>query len=507
MKPDVLSNEAVAFVTELVQAHGSGLAGLLQARVLAQKQYDRGVLPDYDQVNTTIRDSEWLCRPLPPDLLDRRVEITGPVDRKMVVNALNSGANVFMADFEDATSPTWDNLIRGQANIRDAVRRTITYDDPTTGKHYTLNPQPAVLMVRPRGLHLPEHHFADTPVPGALVDLGLFLFWNAAELVARGSGPYVYLPKIEHWREAAWWNAVFVTAQDLLGLPCGTIKATVLIETVPAAFQMDEVLWVLRDHAAGLNCGRWDYIFSLIKTVRAHPDRVLPDREAVGMTQPFLRAYTRQLIRTCHRRGVHAMGGMAAQIPIKNDPERNARAFAQVRTDKEREAADGHDGTWVAHPGLVPLAREVFDRVLGDRPNQFNVQQADAVFEAVDLLRPPEGPKTEAGLRLNLRVSVQYLAAWLDGTGCVPLYDRMEDAATAEISRAQVWQWVHHRTVLDNGQGVTGLLVQQWLSEEVEALPPHPRLAEAAQILEGLCTAPVLAPFLTLAAYPRLVQR
>jgi malate synthase len=411
-----------------------------------------------------------------------------------------------MADLEDATSPTWDNVVRGQQNLLDAVRGTLTFDDPVRGKHYEVGAEPAVLMVRPRGLHLPEAHMVvdGQPVPAALFDAGLFLFHCAHALVERGSGPYLYLPKLEHHTEARWWNDVLSAAQERLGLPVGTVKVTVLIETLPATFQLDEILCALKPHAVGLNCGRWDYIFSVIKTLRAHPDRVLPDRGAVGMTQPLMRAYTQRLVRVCHRRGVHAMGGMAAQIPIKGDPEANAAALAKVRADKEREAADGHDGTWVAHPGLVPLAREVFDRVLGDRPNQLHVTRDDVVVTADDLLQTPTGPRTEAGLRHSIRVGVHYLASWLGGQGCVPIDHLMEDAATAEICRAQVWQWVHHGTALDDGRIVTAALVQQLLTEEVPTLPALSHRDEAASLFSDLCTSVRLADFLTLPAYARL---
>ncbi len=493
----LLSPEALAFLAALTRRFRPALTALLEARVERQAAIDGGALPDFLPETRPIREGDWTVDPLPAGLLDRRVEITGPVERKMVINALNSGASCFMADFEDATSPTWENLLSGQQNLADAVRGTIAWRDEARGRDYRLGPSPAVLLVRPRGLHLPEKHLLldGEPVPGCLFDLGLFLFHNAREQVARGAGPWFYLPKLQHHSEAAWWDEVFVAAQEALGLPVGTIKATVLLETLPAAFQMHEILYALRRHSAGLNCGRWDYIFSYIKTLRAHPDRVLPDRGQVGMTQPFLRAYTELVIQTCHRRGVHAMGGMAAQIPIKRDPALNEAAMAKVRADKEREVRAGHDGTWVAHPGLVGLAREVFDREMPG-PHQLHRLREDVSVQAADLLAVPPGTSTAEGLRWNVRVGIEYLAAWLGGEGCVPLYDLMEDAATAEISRAQVWQQVHHGVRLDDGSLVDAARVAE-LVREVSDGP-------AAELFLAMSTAPQCADFLTLAAYERL---
>ena len=505
----ILTPDAIAFVTELGRVFGPRVRALLAERERAQERYDAGALPDFDPETAPIREGDWTCAPVPDELRDRRVEITGPVDRKMIINALNSGANVFMADFEDSTAPTWQNIIEGQRNLRDAVRRTIAFTHPVTGRHYALADQTAVLFVRPRGWHLVERNFCveGQPISASLFDFGLYFFHNAQALIDQGTAPYFYLPKLQGHREAALWNDVFVFAQAALGLPNGTIRATVLIETLPAAFQMDEILYVLRDHSVGLNCGRWDYIFSAIKTVRAHPDRVLPDRDQIGMTQPFMRAYTQQLVRICHRRGVHAMGGMAAQIPIKGDAARNAAALEKVRGDKHREVTDGHDGTWVAHPGLVAVAREVFDTGM-PTPNQIARQRPECVFGQAELLAVPQGTKTVAGLRHSLRVGVQYLEAWLRGSGCVPLYDVMEDAATAEICRAQIWQWVCHGVTLDDGVPVDAALVQQLLTEEVQALdlPPGSRMEEAARLFSELCTAHRFTEFLTLPAYDRLQE-
>ncbi len=457
-----------------------------------------------------MRKSEWRVAPIPKDLEDRRVEITGPVERKMIINALNSGARVFMADFEDSNAPTWQNQIEGQVNLKDAVRGTISYETPA--KRYRLNARTAVLMVRPRGWHLEEKHVLldGKPLSGSLFDFGLFFFWNAKELVAKGTGPYFYLPKMESHLEARLWNDVFVMAQDLLGLPRGTIRATVLIETIPAVFEMDEILWELRDHSAGLNCGRWDYIFSFIKRFRSRPDFVLPDRAEVTMTTHFLHSYSRLAIRTCHRRGIHAMGGMAAQIPIKDNPAESERALAKVRADKERESKDGHDGTWVAHPGLVPLATEIFDANM-PTPNQLG-RIPELKVTRDDLLRIPEGKVTERGLRHNIDVGIQYLEAWLGGNGCVPIYNLMEDAATAEISRTQVWQWVRHGAKLDDGRSVSAALVRALIPEELGKIRGqvgekrfdggHFKLA--SELFERLATSERLEEFLTLVAYEHL---
>ncbi|MCX7570115.1 malate synthase A [Tumebacillus sp. DT12] len=468
---EILTPEALEFVGQLVERFSARRLELLQNRAERQRQIDAGRRPDFLQETKAIREADWTVAPLPDDLLDRRVEITGPAsDRKMVINALNSGAKCFMADLEDASSPTWTNAVQGQLNLRDAIRRQIGYTAPN-GKRYDLQEQTAVLIVRPRGWHLEEKHVLDgdgQPISGALFDFGLHLFHNAKELLTRGSGPYFYLPKLESHLEARLWNDVFVFAQERLGLPQGTIKATVLIETILAAFEMDEILYELRDHAAGLNCGRWDYIFSYLKKFRNLPDVILPDRAQVTMTSPFMRAYSLLTIQTCHRRGAHAMGGMAAQIPIKNDPAAHEAALEKVRADKEREATDGHDGTWVAHPGLVPVALAVFDENM-PTPNQVHVKREDVRVTAADLLAVPEGSITEAGLRLNLSVGVQYIEAWLRGSGAVPIFNLMEDAATAEISRAQVWQWIRHPAgVLDDGRKVTIELVEALLDEELD---------------------------------------
>ena len=468
---DILTNEACAFVAMLERRFGDERWRLLEARAAFQARIDAGENPTFRPKTKAIREGDWTIAGTPADLADRRVEITGPVDRKMIINALNCGASCFMADFEDAAAPTWEAMIAGQVNLRDAARRTIAMTDPNSGKSYALGEEIATLIVRPRGWHLEEAHLLvdGRPVSASLFDFGLYFFHNAAEFRARGSGPYLYLPKMEHYEEAALWNAAFVAAQEELGLPVGTIKATVLIETITAAFEMDEILHALRDHIVGLNCGRWDYIFSVIKTFRNRPDWVLPDRGLVTMTQPFMRAYSRLLIKTCHRRGAHAMGGMAAQIPIKGDDAANEQAFGKVRADKEREAGDGHDGTWVAHPGLVPVAREVFDRLMPEA-NQVSRQLGNVTVTEADMLAVPEGELTEAGLRSNIRVAIQYIEAWLAGRGAVPLYNLMEDAATAEISRAQIWQCLRHGARLADGSTVDWALMDRLVTEEVAAL-------------------------------------
>jgi len=505
----ILTTEALEFLRDLERAFRFRRAQLLARRESWKQKLDEGWRPDFQPETQALRDSAWSVAPVPAELLDRRVEITGPVERKMVVNALNSGAQVFMADFEDASSPTWENCVRGQLNLFDAIRRQIDFEDPRTGKAYRLAEKTAVLFARPRGWHLNEKHVrVDGRVMSAsLFDFGLYFFHNARALCARGSGPWFYLPKLENHLEARLWNEVFELAQERLGLPLGTIKATVLIETILAAFQMDEILWELRDHSAGLNCGRWDYIFSFIKKFRADPAFVLPDRGSVGMDRPFLAAYSRLLVRICHRRGTHAMGGMAAQIPIKDDPARNEAALAKVRADKEREVANGHDGTWVAHPALVPIALEAFAAL--DGPNQLHVQRPDVQVTAADLLEVPRGEITEAGLRQNLSVGVAYLEAWLRGSGCVPLHHLMEDAATAEISRTQVWQWRQHAARLADGRTVTAELVRTTLQEELEKLRAElgeerwsgGRFELAARLFEELVTGSELADFLTLCAY------
>ncbi|MCL6627098.1 MAG: malate synthase A [Alicyclobacillus shizuokensis] len=511
---EVLTPEALAFIAGLHRRFEPQRRRLLEQRTARQQAIDAGQLPDFLPETREIRESEWSVSPIPADLTDRRVEITGPSgDRKMVINALNSGARCFMADFEDANSPTWENTVGGQVNLRDAVRRTIEYVSPE-GKRYALQPRVATLIVRPRGWHLVEKHVQvdGQPVAGALFDFGLYFFHNARELLARGSGPYFYLPKLESHLEARLWNDVFVHAERELDIPRGTIKATVLIETILATFEMDEILYELREHAAGLNCGRWDYIFSYIKKFRNRPQFILPDRAQVTMTVPFMRHYTLLTIRTCHRRGAFAIGGMAAQIPVKNDPAANEDALAKVRADKEREAKDGHDGTWVAHPGLVPVALEVFDRYM-PQPNQLDKKREDVQATAADLLQVPEGTITEDGLRINVSVGLQYIAAWLGGAGAVPIFNLMEDAATAEISRAQVWQWIRHpKGVLADGRKVTIDLFRQVLAEELEKIRTtvgerryeSGNYAEAAQLFDELTTADDFVDFLTLPGYERL---
>ena len=505
----ILTPAAVGFVAELARRFGPKVEALLARREARQEAIDAGELPDFLAETRSIRESVWQVAPIPADLLDRRVEITGPADRKMVINALNSGASVFMADFEDSLSPTFANVVGGQQNLKDAVRRTIELTTPE-GRHYRLNARTAVLLVRPRGWHLLEKHWLvdGRPVPGALVDFGLYLFHNHAELAARGTGPYFYLPKLEGHLEARLWNEVFTAAEDRLGLKHGTIRCTVLIETILAAFEMHEILYELKDYAAGLNCGRWDYIFSFIKKFSRRPGFVLPDRQAVTMTAHFLRSYSQLLIQTCHRRGAFAMGGMAAQIPIKNDERANAEALAKVRADKEREAGDGHDGTWVAHPALVPLAREVFDRLMPG-PNNLAVLRPEVAVGARDLLAVPAGAITEAGLRNNIAVGIQYLAAWLGGNGCVPIYNLMEDAATAEISRAQVWQWLRHRSALEDGRAVTPALGAALQAEELGKIRAAAgagayaagHYARAAELFAALTTSETFESFLTLTAY------
>jgi malate synthase len=507
----VLTPEAIDFAVELEREFGAERRRLLARRAEIQHQLNAGWKPDFLPETEAVRSGDWRVAPIPRDLRDRRVEITGPTDRKMVINALNCGANVFMADFEDANTPSWDNLIEGQINLCDAVRRTITFDDPQTGRHYALNGKTAVLFVRPRGWHLPEAHVLvdGEPMSGALFDFALFFFHNARELVARGTGPYFYLPKIESHLEARLWNNVFLHALARLGLPKGTIRATVLIETIPAAFEMDEILYELRDHSAGLNCGRWDYIFSFIKKFAEDPNCVLPDRGQVTMTTHFLRSYSLLLIKTCHRREIHAMGGMAAQIPIRKDPAANEAAMEKVRADKKREAGDGHDGTWVAHPGLVAMAKEIFDREM-PQPNQIARRRQDVHVTAADLLAVPKGTITEAGLRQNINIGIGYIEAWLRGIGCVPLYHLMEDAATAEISRAQVWQWIRHRAKLEDGRTNDVALCRALLEEELtrlRATAAAGRHVEAAGLFRGLIEAQSFPEFLTLPGYEMITAK
>ena len=501
IESQILSPEARTFLIDLARKFEPRRQELLAKRRVRQQEIEAGKMPDFPPETAEIRKAEWKVAPIPADLLDRRVEITGPVDRKMIINALNSGANVFMADFEDSHSPTWQNNLEGQANLVDAVRRRISYVSPE-GKRYQLNPQIATLLVRPRGWHLDERHFQvdGKSISGALFDFGLFFFHNAKELVRRGTSPYFYLPKLESHQEARLWNDVFNFAQDRLGIARGTIRATVLIETILAAFEMDEILYELKDHSSGLNCGRWDYIFSYIKKFRNRADFVLPDRATVTMEKHFLKSYVNLLINICHRRGIHAMGGMAAQIPIKNDPEANEKALEKVRQDKLREVHAGHDGTWVAHPGLVGVAKEIFDAHM-KQPNQIDRPLQDVHVTAKDLLAPTEGKITEAGLKWNIDVGLQYLESWLRGNGCVPIYNLMEDAATAEICRSQVWQWVKHGAKLsDDGRPVTREMVRGFIGEQKKRLKGA-RMDDAAAIFERMMTDQDFAEFLTLVAY------
>jgi len=518
----ILTPQALAFVALLHRQFDGRRQELLARRQLRQRDFDAGKLPDFLPETRTIRESEWRIAGQPQDLLDRRVEITGPTDRKMVINALNSGASTFMADFEDANCPTWANMLEGQINLRDAVRRTITLQQNGTAegkgspasKLYKLNDRTAVLIPRPRGWHLDEKHVRidGRPVAGGIFDFALYFFHNARELLARGSGPYVYLPKMESHLEARLWNDIFKAAQDSLGIPQGTIRATALVETVLAAFEMDEILWELRDHSSGLNIGRWDYIFSCIKKFRSNPDFCLADRAQVTMTAPFMRAYALLLVKTCHRRNAPAMGGMAAQIPIKNDPAANAAALEKVRQDKLREVTDGCDGTWVAHPALVPIAKAVFDEHM-PAPNQYGRQRPDVTVAAKDLLAfQPEKPITEAGLRNNISVGIQYLGAWLAGNGCVPVFNLMEDAATAEISRSQIWQWIRSRKgVLDDGRKVTVELFRQLAKEELPKVKAYlgeegwaaGKYEEGARLFDAITTGEYVE-FLTLPAYAKI---
>ena len=512
--PDrIITPQAMRLVTELQQRFNPRRLELLAARRKRQAAIDAGAMPDFLPDTAAIRGADWRIAPVPADLQDRRVEITGPVERKMMINALNSAALAFMADCEDSCAPTWDNIVQGQQNLKDAVDRTISHIDPVSQKHYRLNDKTATLIVRPRGWHLVEKHICvdGEPVSASLFDFGVFLANNHESLARHGTGPYFYLPKLESHLEARLWNDVFVAAQDHLGMPQGTIKATVLIETILAAFEMDEILYELREHSAGLNCGRWDYIFSFIKKFRNRPDFVLPDRSAVTMDRHFLKSYVDLLIRTCHRRGAHAMGGMAAQIPVKNDPAANEAAMARVRADKLREARAGHDGTWIAHPGLAAVALEAFATVMTG-PNQLQVSREDVVVTAADLLRVPDGPITDEGLRHNIRVGLQYLEAWLGGQGCVPLYHLMEDAATAEICRAQIWQWLRHGAHTSDGRPVTIERFNAALQEELRVIAGEigadrfkaGHFDTAAQMFATMIRASDFDEFLTLPAYARL---
>lgn len=512
---EILTPEALAFVEQLEREFGTRRRELLQKRVERQKMFDAGTLPGFLEETADVRAGDWKVGSIPDDLQDRRVEITGPPERKMAINALNSGAKVFMADFEDANAPTWENLIQGHLNLRDAIERTISLTTPE--KNYKLNENPATLFVRPRGWHLDEKHVTldGKPISASLFDFGLYLFLNADRLRKRGTGPYFYLPKLESHLEARLWNDVFNFAQDTLGIPRGTIKVTVLIETILAAFEMEEILYELREHIVALNAGRWDYIFSAIKKFSKRPEILFPDRAQITMTVPFMRSYTELLVKTCHKRGAHAIGGMAAFIPSRKDAQVNETALAKVREDKLRESNDGFDGTWVAHPDLVPVAKEVFDSVLKDKPHQKEKMRAEVNVAAADLINftIPNGQITEAGMRLNINVALQYLDSWLRGSGAVAIHNLMEDAATAEICRAQLWQWIHHPTAaLSDGRKVSERLYRQFLAEELEKIQTlygaeayaASRMNEALQLFDDLVTSNDFAEFLTLSAYGKL---
>lgn len=508
--PEILTDEAMTFLSLLHENFNERRLELLEDRKKQQLLFDQGALPSFPTETKSIRESNWLAARTPTDLLDRRVEITGPVDRKMVINALNSGAKTFMADFEDSTSPTWDNLMTGQQNLKDAVNKTITLDDTKKNKTYSLNDETAVLIVRPRGLHLNEKHILinNQETSGSLVDFGLYAFHNHKQLTENGTAPYFYIPKLEHYLEARWWNEVFEFAQEHLGEQNGTFKATVLIETITASFQLDEIIFELRDHIVGLNCGRWDYIFSYIKKLRNNPAFIVPNRDQVTMTSPFMSAYSQLVIQRCHKRNIHAIGGMAAQIPIKNNDEANTIAFNKVKADKEREAKNGHDGTWVAHPDLVPIALEIFDKYMKTK-NQIHVKREDIKVTEADLLEVPKGTITEEGVRKNINISILYLASWLNGQGAAALHHLMEDAATAEISRSQLWQWLKNKVTLDNGKVLTEKYYERLAMEEFEKIrelvgnTEHEngkyRLAE--QLLDTLVVNPNFIDFLTIPGY------
>ena len=510
----ILTTDALTFVATLHRHFNSRRKTLLQRRAERQKALDAGILPDFLPDTKSIREGNWTCAPVPADLQDRRVEITGPVDRKMVINALNSGAKMFMADFEDSNCPTWENNIGGQVNMKDAVRRTISFHDARKDKSYKLNDQIATLLVRPRGWHMEDKNILvdGESISASMLDFGLFFYHNAKEQLSRGTGPYFYLPKMESHLEARLWNDVFILAQSLVDLPLGSIKATVLVETILASFELHEILFELRDHSAGLNCGRWDYIFSYIKRLSANKEFLVPNRAQVGMTTHFMKSYSELVIQTCHKRNIHAMGGMAAQIPIKNDPEANAAALEKVRTDKEREAKAGHDGTWVAHPALVKVALDEFAKYM-PTPNQIDKKREDVNVTAEDLLKVPEGTITEAGIKKNIDVGIQYIEAWLRGNGCVPIYNLMEDAATAEISRTQVWQWLNNsRAKLDTGESVTKELVENLIPGQLEKIENlvgtenfnKGKFSEAAELFRQLIFGEQLEEFLTTKAYDQI---
>lgn len=509
----ILTEEAVEFLTQLHRRFNQRRLELLKKREDRQKAIDAGEMPTFLPETAHIREADWMVAPVPEDLLDRRVEITGPVSRKMVINALNSGAYMFMADFEDSSAPSWENMMEGQINMRDAVAQTITYTNPSNGKHYELSDKIATLLVRPRGWHLNEKHVKVDGefMSGSLFDFGLYFFHNAKQALEMGTGPYFYLPKLESHLEARLWNDAFVFAQDYIGVPQGTIKATVLVETILASYELDEILYELREHSAGLNCGRWDYIFSYIKKFRNHPEFILPDRAQVTMTVPFMKAYSDLVIKVCHRRGIHAMGGMAAQIPIKNDEAANAAAIEKVSKDKQREAINGHDGTWVAHPGLVPVALEQFDKYM-PKVNQIFKKRDDVKVTAEDLIAIPEGTITQAGLEMNIDVAIQYIESWIGGNGCVPIYNLMEDAATAEISRAQVWQWVRHSAKLEDGTAISKEVVEGLIPKQlmkIKELVGEERYSkgkyeDAADLFRDLVFNDSFEEFLTLPAYEKL---
>ncbi len=511
----VLTDDAMAFVQELVERFQSRRDELLGERAVRQKLFDAGILPDFLRNSQSVREGDWKVAPIPADLQDRRVEITGPAEPKMIINALNSGAKVFMADLEDSLSPTWEKVVEGQMALAAAVRRTLVYQSPE-GKDYALKAEKelAVLIVRPRGWHLNEKHvtYDGKPICGALLDFGLFFYHNAKEQISRGTGPYFYLPKLENHLEAALWRDIFTYAEQRMGIAHGTIKATVLIEVITAVYEMEEILFTLKDYIVALNCGRWDYIFSFIKKFARRGDFILPDRVQVKMSVPFLKAYSELLIHTCHKRGAFAMGGMAPQIPIKNDEAANAKALEMVKLDKEREASWGHDGTWVAHPGLIPVALEAFNRLM-PTPNQVHNKRDDVKVVAADLVKIPEGTITEAGIRMNINVSIQYMASWLDGNGCVPIHNLMEDAATAEISRTQLWQWVHHKGVKrEDGKEITAAMIKKMFPEEMKKIKAQVgdvvfkagQYAAASDLLLELILQEQFVEFLTLPAYERL---
>lgn len=507
---EILTDDALAFVLEVEKKFGPRRKELLKKRIDIQSRIDGGHFPDFHTETSDIRESSWTVAPIPKDLQDRRVEITGPVDRKMIINALNSNVKVFMADFEDSNSPTWNNIINGQINLRDAVNRTINFTNPVNGKYYSLNDDNATLMVRPRGWHLDEKNVLlnNSPISASIFDFSLYFFHNAKRLINNGTGPYFYLPKLENHLEARLWNDIFIFSQEKLDIPKGTIKATVLIETILAAFEMDEILYELKDHSAGLNCGRWDYIFSFIKKFKASSDFILPDRSDVTMSRHFLSSYVKLLVYTCHKRGVHAMGGMAAQIPIKNNQEENEKAMNLVRVDKEREAAAGHDGTWIAHPGLGEIALSAFNKEMPNE-NQIDRKMEDPKITAMDLLKVPNGKITIDGLRHNIKVGLQYVEAWLCGNGCVPLYNLMEDAATAEISRAQLWQWIKHGCALDTGKKISSSYFMMIFEEELSKIEEeigeerfnNGKFKLASEIFKSMIVSENFDEFLTLPAY------